>query len=110
MVRVKSEILEREMKKLKEANINITLGEFKDCDRLIIGGVEDIRNLRIEGKTLQDLCKILKADGVAFESEVFYCDWCGQYHYFLDDELNENYGARLEATDEYICNDCYDKL
>ena len=110
MVRVKSEILEREMKKLKEANINITLGEFKDCDRLIIGGVEDIRNLRIEGKTLQDLCKILKADGVAFESEVFYCDWCGQYHYFLDDELNENYGAILEATNEYICNDCYDKL
>ena len=110
MVRVKREILEREMKKLKKANINITLGEFKDCDRLIIRSIRDIRNLRTEGKTLQDLCKILKADGVAFESEVFYCDWCGQYHYFLDDELNENYGARLEATDEYICNDCYDKL
>ena len=42
MVKVKREIKEREMKKLKGENINITLGEFKDCDRLIIGGVEDI--------------------------------------------------------------------
>lgn len=88
---------------MEEMGIYISTVNYETEERMeyiIIDGWEQIEELEKElNINMEEICKVLNCEYV-FNNEIYYCEYCGHYHWSENIDYSKNY---IQLDDCIIC-------